>query len=515
LSYVSIAKPVKDRIVQAARETPTEIIGLLLGRLQDDTIIIEDSTTHEFSSEPHRVMLPPTSIAVIADQLLSGQLKGNIVGWYHSHTEGGLFYSETDIATQKRLQQFSSLVTGLVVDSSTGEVGYFRVVPGTNQAVRLRDSNVTVFTDPAQAVPERHPVQQAVAPTPTVEVRRRPPRATAINRRMVLSIVIIVLIVSVGVFAAVLYKYSTLTAQPPVTIMLQPVSTATIGTPVEILTNVTGPARNVTLVYGQTNGVQITDVLMNPIASGEYNFYIPANQVTGNIAYFVKAYDPAGRQVNTTVYHIPVADFSLQAQVQALTVYRTKSVSFQLQLVPINNFDDQVQLSTSGNPSGLTVSFSTNHATPGNPVALNVTANQNVPNGTYSVALLGTYSPPQSSEVNRQSIIEVTVADFQVAVTPATVAIQPGSSAAFKITLTIQKGFTSPVSLTEISGLPTGSTYSVTSGNSTILANGPSSTHITLQIKTLNLTKAGTYPIVIVISGGGLIHDVPAQIIVR
>jgi uncharacterized membrane protein len=336
---------------------------------------------------------------------------------------------------------------------------------------------------------------------------------------MALSIALIVLLVSVGIFAAVLYKYSTSTTQPPVTIMLQPVSTATIGTPLEILTNVTGPARNVTLVYGQTNGGQVTDALMHSIASGEYNYFIPANQVTGNIAYFVKAYDPAGKQVNTTIYRVPVADFSLQPQTQTLTIYRMKSVSLQLQVVPINNFDDQIQLSTSGNPSGLIVSFSTNHATPGRPVALNITANQNAPNGTYSVTLLGTYSPPQSSQVTRQSVIGVTVADFQVAVTPASVAIKPGSSAAFTINLTIQKGFVDPVSLAGISGLPTGSTYTLTSdgtpGNSTVLAIGPGSTQIKLQIKTLSPTKAGSYPIVIVISGGGVIHDVPAQIIVR
>ena len=515
MSYVSIAKPVKDRIVQAAHETPTEIIGLLLGRLQDDTIIIEDSTTHEYSSEPHRVMLPPSSIAVIADRLLSGELKGNIVGWYHSHTEGGLFYSETDIATQKQLQQFSSLVTGLVVDSSTGEVGYFRVLPGTDQAVRLRDSNVTVFTDPAQAVPERHPSQQPIAPTPTVEVRRRSPRVPAINRRIALSIVLIVLIASVGIFVVVLYKYNTPTAQPRVMVIPQPVSPATIGMPINILTNVTGPARNVTLVYGQANGGQVTDALMNSIASGEYSYFIPANQVTGNIAYFVKAFDPAGREVNTSLYHIPVADFSLQAQIQAVTVYRTKSVSLQLALVSINDFDDQVQLSTSGNPIGLVVSFSTNRATPGSLVALNITANQSTPNGTYSVTLRGTYSPPQSSEVTRQSVIDVTVADFQVAVIPASVATQPGSSASFTLTLTIQKGFLDPVSLTGVSGLPKGATYAVTPENSSVLASGPGSTRVTLQIMTLSLTKAGSYPIVIVISGGGVIHDVQAQIIVR
>ena len=153
MSYVSISKPVKDRIVQAARDTETEIIGLLLGKLQDDTIVIEDSTTHEFSSEPHRVMLPPSSLAVIADQLLSGRLKGNIVGWYHSHTSGGLFFSETDISTQKKLQQFSSLITGVVVDSSNGEVGYFRVIPGTDTAIRIPESSIIVYSDPKDATP--------------------------------------------------------------------------------------------------------------------------------------------------------------------------------------------------------------------------------------------------------------------------------------------------------------------------------------------------------------------------
>ena len=512
---MSISKPVKDRIVQAARETPTEIIGLLLGRLQDDTIIIDDSTTHEFSSEPHRVMLPPGSIAVIANQLVSGQLKGNIVGWYHSHTDGGLFYSETDIATQKRLQQFSSLITGLVVDSSTGEAGYFRVVPGTNQAVRLPDSNITVFTDPSQAAPKRRPAAQPVAPTPTVEVRRRLPRATSITRQKALSIILIALVVSIGIFAAVLYRYSASTGVPPVMILHEPVSTATIGTPVEILTNVTGPGRNVTLVYGQTSGGPENQVLMNSVVNGEYSYFIPPDQVTGNIAYYIKAYDPAGRQVNTTVYHIAIADFGLQPQTNALTVYRTKTAGLKLQLLSINNFNGQVDLSANGNPSGLTVSFSPNPATSGTIVGLNVAADAKVPNGTYPVSLVGTYATSQSSKVTRQSVIDITVADFQVAVTPASDVVQPGSTAAFTVTLTLQKGFVDPVSITDVSGLPQDATYAIIVSNPTVLAGGPGTTDVTLQVKVVAFTKTGTYPVVIVISGGGVIHSLTVQIIVR
>jgi len=515
LSSVSISKPVRDRIAQAARETPTEVIGLLLGRLQDDTIIIDDSTTHEFSSEPHRVMLPPSSIAVIADQLVSGRLKGNIVGWYHSHTDGGVFYSETDIATQKRLQQFSSLITGLVVDSSTGEVGYFRVIPGTNKAVRLAESNITVFTDPSQALPEQRRAPQPVAPTPTLEVRRRLPRGTAITRRRALSIILIAVVVSMGIFAAVLYRYNGSTGEPPVMIYHQPVSTATIGTPVEILTNVTGPGRNVTLVYGQTTGMPETQVLMDPVAAGEYDYVIPANRVTGNMAYYIKAYDPAGRQVNTTVYHIVVADFGLQPQTNALTVYRMKTAALQLQLLSINDFNGQVELSANDNPVGLTVTFSANPATSLTVVDLNVSADASVPNGTYPVTLLGTFAASQSYQVSRESVIYITVADFQVAVTPATDTVNSGGTATFTIKLTLQKGFVDPVSMTEVSGLPQGATYTVTANNPTVVAGGPGTTEITLQIKTLALTKAGTYPIVILISGGGISHSLTAQIIVK
>ena len=158
MSYVSIWKPVHDRIVQASHETRNEIIGLLLGRRESDSIVIDDSITGEFSSEPHRVTLPPSTLAQIADDLVSGRVKGNIVGWYHSHTEGGVFFSETDIETQNALQQFSSLVTGVVIDATTGEVGYFRIDPQTKKPFRIPEEMVSVRTEEAfEATPGSQP----------------------------------------------------------------------------------------------------------------------------------------------------------------------------------------------------------------------------------------------------------------------------------------------------------------------------------------------------------------------
>jgi len=515
LSYVSIWKPVKDRIVQAARETRTEIIGLLLGRFEDDTIIVEDSTTHEFSSEPHRARLPPSSIAVIADQLVSGRLKGNIVGWYHSHTEGGLFFSETDITTQKQLQQFSSLITGLVVDSSTGEMGYFRVIPGTDNATRLPEANIREYSDANQATLAQHTTSPIVAATPTVEVRRRQPGAMVLTRRMALVLILVALIISMGVFAAVLYNYKESANQTPVTITHFPISAATVGTPIEISANVTGPGRNVTLVYGQTAGGPINLGAMTPVTGGEYSYIIPGNQVTGNIAYYIKAYDPEGRELNTTIYHISVGDFGIQPQTDTLTVYRTENTSIDVNLQSINSFNGLLQLSANGNPNGLAVRFSANPAPSGSTIHLNFAATANTLNGTYPVALLATYYPSQSGQVTREAVIDVTISDFQLTITPLNSIVQAGSATTFTLTLTLEKGFTEPVKITDISGLPQGATYTLAANNPTVLAGGPGTTTVTLTVKILAFTKAGTYPIVIVALGGGISHSLSAQITVR
>src|SRR5208282_6466967 len=105
--------------------------------------------------------------------------------------------------------------------------------------------------------------------------------------------------------------------------------------------------------YGPERQGPITDALMNSVAAGEFSYVIPGNQVTGNMAYYIKAFGATGKQVNTTTYHILVSDFNILPQTSSLTVYRTKYAVTNVQLVSINNFTQQVQLSANGNPSGL------------------------------------------------------------------------------------------------------------------------------------------------------------------
>jgi proteasome lid subunit RPN8/RPN11 len=174
LSYVSIAKPVNEKIVRAARRNRNEVIGLLIGRLQDNTIIIENSVTGETTAEPHRAVLSSSTLAKVADDILTGRMKGNIVGWYHSHTRGGLFFSRTDIATQTKLQQFSTLIAGMVVDATTGDVGFFRVEPSSGQAIRIPVERITVYAELADAI--RPEATEPSASMATAETRQTSPR---------------------------------------------------------------------------------------------------------------------------------------------------------------------------------------------------------------------------------------------------------------------------------------------------------------------------------------------------
>ncbi|HUK49499.1 MAG TPA: Mov34/MPN/PAD-1 family protein [Terriglobales bacterium] len=518
MSYVSIWKPVHDRIVQAAKDTSTEIVGLLIGKLQDDTIIIEDSTTGEFASEPHRVTLPGSSIAKIANDILTGRLKGNVVGWYHSHTAGGLFFSETDVATQRTLQQFSSLITGMVVDARNGEVGYFRVIPQTERAFRLLNENIRVYEDEQDALPRTPetpaalapPVPPPVPPTPAVEVRRRPPKQQ-LTHRLALAIVLVTLIISIALIGAVVYNSTLRTT--PLTVIHNPVLEGTIGTPIVISANTTGTARNLTLIYGTNSNANVSTA-MSLVTSGQYSYTIPGEAVTGNIAYYILAIGSQGNQVKTPTYQITVGDFKPIPQTNALTVYRTKSATTSINLLSINNFNKQLSLTSTGAPNGLTVTFSSNTAQAGNSLELNITATPLTPNGTYPIIITATYMPPQSTPVVHETTIQATIADFELQVTPLVTSIHRGSSTVLNVTLTLEKGFTDPVTI-NILDLPQGSSYTMTNGNPTIISGSPATTTITVQIKASTTVKVGTYTVQIQATGAGIVHTQVLELTVR
>jgi proteasome lid subunit RPN8/RPN11 len=215
LSYVSIWKPVNDRIVQVSRESENEVIGLLIGRLEDETLIIEDSTTGEFQAGPNHVTLPSSTIARIADDILNGRIRGNIIGWYHSHTESGLVFSETDVQTQMKLQQFSSLITAMVIDAKTGDVAYFRVDPQTEKPIRIPDGNVTAFEELTEAMASSAETESELNPASTVEIPALR-RVRWLSSRTIVICIMLALVASLAVLILVFHPSFTAIAGIPI-----------------------------------------------------------------------------------------------------------------------------------------------------------------------------------------------------------------------------------------------------------------------------------------------------------
>lgn len=509
---MSIWKPVNERIVQASRDSEREIIGLLLGRRENDTIIIENSITGEFLAEPNRVTLPSNTLAKIADDMLSRRIKGNIIGWYHSHTESGVTFSETDIETQKKLQQFSSLITAVVIDAKTGDVGCFRVDTQTGEPIRIPDMNVRIFEEQTEAIPPEARARAQIPATSTgkqqLPVERRLP-----VKIIIASMVLIALVASLSLLGFIFYQG--LPTNPAVSIRHDPVLSAKIGTPVEIKATVNGTVRNVTLLYSASGTNSFTEVAMNSSSAGQYAYVIPGERVSGNVMYYIRATDASGKQVRTAVYVIPVADFALFRNNIALTVYRSKSTSTKLDLLYMNGFDNPVSLSTTGAPHGLTVTFTPNPITPATAEAIvNIAADANATGGSFSLAFVGTYSPSGGSPVTRQTVAKITVADFDLQVSPSSVVISAGSTASFNLTLTVEQGFVDPVQVT-VEGLPQGSAYELMTGGSTMVLGGSGTTMITLRIMTASSVSAGTYALTISASGGGVAHSQIVQVTVR
>ena len=152
--------------------------------------------------------LPPSTLAKIADDILNHRTKGSIIGWYHSHTESGVAFSETDVQTQMNLQQFSPFVTAMVVDTKTGDVGYFRVDHATGTPIRIPDTNVRVSEQPTAANPEMT-LEQQVSPNTVTEIPQPlADRMAWLSTKSIIVYIILAVAAGLAVLGFIFYRGS-------------------------------------------------------------------------------------------------------------------------------------------------------------------------------------------------------------------------------------------------------------------------------------------------------------------
>lgn len=507
MSYVSVYKPVNDRITKVSIEDNSrEVIGLLIGRLVDDTLVIEDSITGEFSGEPHRVVLHPTTVAKIADDLIKGRLKGNIVGWYHSHTEDGIFFSQTDVETQKKLQQFSSLNVGMVVDARNGDVGYFRL-DSNGKPVRVLDNKVRVFSEKSAAVPIRE------IPSPPPARRTALPALRPLPIRLILGVILIAIVISIGVLGVSML--STKQVPPPAAIYHTQVTNSLIDSPISIVANSTG-IENVTLFYARdSESYAAIEMISN--GTGVFHSIIPASQVTGNLSYYLEATTDTGTKMSTEVYHVLVSDFNISPENQTVTVYRnaTNPSFILLDVTSINGFNQGVTISISGAPREVNV-FTPANVQPGTIINVSLEANSNASLGSFPLYIAASYSPSDSQVVQRSAKVTVTVTDFDVIIQPTSLSVLAGSQCEFTVNVTSGQGFEAPMTIT-VTGLPQGAKMVLMPTNGSTLLMVPGT--IPLAIQTAGI-RQGTYTITLTVkaslhAGGYVIHSQEIQLTVR
>jgi proteasome lid subunit RPN8/RPN11 len=507
--YVSISKGALAKVVDQAKSTPNQqVVGVLIGKMIDQTVVVEDAVTGEIEAEVGRATLRGEAIAKIADDIISKKIAGNVVGWYHSHPGYGIFMSDIDISTQSRLQQFSSYIVALVVDPSTGDKGFFTLDQETGNVLPLGDDSVSLYGPGEEAVPAKFKVPPTPEKIYPYRVYPRPlgrPTAQPTGYVVAVAALIVVLLVT-SAFLGV-----TLLQRPP-EIFYTPATTRVVaGTSIPVnVTVYTGGlgVQNATVYYKALSGSSWKSVAMK-LDQMKLVYYatIPAADVTVDLVYFIEARDYYNRLSYTRSYAVAVQDFTIESSTASLSMYVESTTGVTITVKSLVDFNSEVSLSVSGAPPGVTAAFSNTKITPpknGSAISsLSVTVSSTAPSGIYTLTISGA-----SGIMTHSTKLSLTILkrpDFSITAQPASVSIKQKQSAEYQVTLTPMYGTIDTVSL-NVTGVPLKSTYQfVVAGNRTSLG-GP--LELVFKVSTLSTTKVGEYTITITATGGGRVHSV-------
>jgi len=127
------------KMVMHARSGGTiEVMGLMMGKVEGDTMIVMDSFALPVEGTETRVNAATEGYEYMVEYLNLIKQVGrqeNALGWYHSHPGYGCWLSGIDVATQMLNQQFQEPWLAIVIDpvrtisSGKVELGAFRTYP--------------------------------------------------------------------------------------------------------------------------------------------------------------------------------------------------------------------------------------------------------------------------------------------------------------------------------------------------------------------------------------------------
>ncbi|MGA7922239.1 MAG: S53 family serine peptidase [Candidatus Acidiferrales bacterium] len=192
--------------------------------------------------------------------------------------------------------------------------------------------------------------------------------------------------------------------------------------------------------------------------------------------------------------------FSLSASPSSVSVAQGSKGTSTITSTVTGGFDSAIALTATGQPTGVTVSFSPTSITGAGTSTMAMNVASSTVTGTYTITVKGT-----SGSTTETTTVSLTVTgtnpNFTISASPTTISVARGSSGTSTITTAISGGFDSAISL---SASGEGSAQSVTFTPSSIAAPGSGTS--TMKVTVGRNARVGNHAITITGTGGGVTH---------
>ncbi len=197
----------------------------------------------------------------------------------------------------------------------------------------------------------------------------------------------------------------------------------------------------------------------------------------------------------------PPAGFTLSLGTPSVTLAQGSVAMAGVNVAVAGGFSNAVALSATGLPAGMTASFApANLVAPGSGTStLTLTASVQAVAGNYTIQVAAT-----GGTVTQNASLNVAITpppNFTLALTTSSVSVKQGSSITAGVTVSVSGGFNNAVALSA-TGLPAGVTASFSPATLTAPGSGASA----LLLSAGSQAAAGSYPIQITATGGGITH---------
>jgi len=238
---------------------------------------------------------------------------------------------------------------------------------------------------------------------------------------------------------------------------------------------------------------------------------VPSNATTGT--YPITVTGIGGSVTQTTTVSLTIngpANFTIGASPTSLSVAEGSRGTSTITTAATGSFNSSIALSASGQPSGVTVSFSRSTiSAPGSGTSTaTFTVSSSAAGGTYPITITGT-----GGGITNTTTVNLTVtvpSSFGVSASPNAVTVSRGSSGTSNITTTVAGGFNAAVTLSA-SGQESGVTVGF--NPSTIAAPGAGSSVVTFTVS--SGARTGTRSVTISAKSGGTTHTTSISVTVK